>query len=73
MNWGMWITLLMPVILFLEWPYLKALNSKKDAVMFGAVWLLATAAIAAEWFGWPLPRPLDWIRFVCAPLNRLLP
>ncbi len=73
MNWSMLITLLMPVILIIELPELRSLRSKKDMLAFAVVWLIATAAMAAEWAGLPLPRPLDWIRYACAPLNGLLP
>ncbi|MDF2836156.1 MAG: hypothetical protein K0Q63_1796 [Paenibacillus sp.] len=73
MNWSMAITLCMPVILLVEIPNLRSLRSKRDAWTFATVWLIATCAMAAEWAGVPLPRPMEWIRYISAPINRLLP
>ncbi|QNK55537.1 hypothetical protein [Paenibacillus sp. PAMC21692] len=73
MNWSMTLTLLMPLVLLLEWPQLKALKSKRDKACFVAVWLVATAAMSAEWAGVQLPRPMEIIRVICAPINAMLP
>lgn len=47
---------------FMEAKHWKGGKAGWDIVVFACLWLLATAAIIALLSGWPLPRPLDWIK-----------
>ena len=73
MNWSLFVTFLVLLIPLAEWPTLKQLRSFKEWAVFGTLWGLAVLSMVGEWMGWPMPRPLDWIRAVISPIARLIP
>ncbi|MFS0728096.1 hypothetical protein [Paenibacillus sp. 1P07SE] len=67
------MTLLVLLIPVVEWRTLKHMHSGKEWALFGMLWIVALLTMLGEWQGWPLPRPLDWIRVTAAPLGKLFP
>lgn len=72
MSWNGLIAILLLFVPLAEMSDLRS-AARKDIAMFVIVWSVAFAAIAAEWLGLSMPRPLDWIRLAAQPINRLLP
>jgi len=60
------------VVLALETPRVVKLRSTRDLVVFLLLWGLVFVTAVANWARWPGLRPLDWIRIVMQPINRLL-
>lgn len=73
MNWSMLITFMILCIPLAEWSSIRKLQSKKEWIVFGGCWTLALVAMFGEWMGWPMPKPLNWIRAVIEPVARLIP
>ncbi|WP_139994129.1 MULTISPECIES: hypothetical protein [Paenibacillus] len=73
MIWSVLIMVFLLLVPLIEMPYLKGLQSRRDVLVFLLIWGIALAAIAAECFGIPLPKPLDWIRVMTNPIQSFMP
>lgn len=72
MNWIVLLLLFMLYVLIKEVLQFKKRVSKRDNVVFLSLWAITLGVLIAEWRGYPVIRPLDWIRTITGPLNRWL-
>jgi hypothetical protein len=57
----------------LETRRLAKLRASRDMRVYLAIWVLALAAVVADQLELPWLRPLEWIRMMILPLNKLIP
>lgn len=72
MNWNILLLLVMVYTLIKEGLQLKKRALRRELVVFISLWMLTFGVLLVEWRGYPVIRPLDWIRAVTWPLNRWL-
>lgn len=72
MNWNMILLLVMLYTLVKEGLQLKKGALRRDRIVFTLLWMMTFGVLLADWRGYPVIRPLDWIRAATWPLSRWL-
>ena len=73
MSWKVLLLVVLAVSLAVEWQGLRKAKQKKELLVYLSVWTCSLLWVIADMMELPGIRPLDWIKVVMYPINRLLP
>lgn len=73
MSWKVLLLVVLAVSLAVEWQGLRKGKQKKELLVYLTVWTCSLLWVIADMMELPGIRPLDWIKVVMYPINRLLP
>lgn len=73
MSWKAMLLVVLAVSLAAEWQGLRKAKQKKELLVYLTVWICSLLWVIADMMELPGIRPLDWIKVVMYPINRLLP
>lgn len=73
MSWKLLLLVVLVISLITEWQKLRKAKQRKDLLVYLSVWGCSLLWVIADMMELPGIRPLDWIKVVMYPINRLLP
>ena len=73
MKWGLLLLAVLAVSLLMEWQGLRKTKRMSDRVLYLTVWGLSLLLVLADCMELSWLRPLDWVKIILYPVNRLLP
>jgi len=73
MKWDLLLLAVLAGSFLMEWGGLKKAQRISDRVLFLTIWGLSLLLVLADGMELSWLRPLDWVKIILHPVNRLLP